>query len=241
MTIGVVGGMGSYATLDFFERYLNKFEADKEWDRPRIVIDNRCTMPSRVRAILYNERWDQVVSEISDSIGTLIQAGCDNIILACNTSHVFLPDVFKAHPEYEKYVLHIIKLCAEDIRSKNITQVTLIATEGTILSRIYQTVFEEYGINVIAPGEEVFERMRYFIEAVKTNSYTEQLLDDFESFVLEQAPMPLVLGCTEFPVIFSKIRSRETIKILDIFDPLESVLQQLYNRYNDKVKEECQH
>ena len=75
MTIGVVGGMGSYATLDFFERYLNKFEADKEWDRPRIVIDNRCTMPSRVRAILYNERWDQVVSAISDSIGTLMQAG----------------------------------------------------------------------------------------------------------------------------------------------------------------------
>lgn len=112
MTIGVVGGMGSYATLDFFERYLNKFEADKEWDRPRIVIDNRCTMPSRVRAILYNERWDQVVSEISDSIGTLIQAGCDNIILACNTSHVFLPDVLRHIPN-TKSMCCILSSCVQ--------------------------------------------------------------------------------------------------------------------------------
>ena len=39
-TIGIVGGMGSYATLDFFRRILDAFPAEKEWDRPRIVIDN---------------------------------------------------------------------------------------------------------------------------------------------------------------------------------------------------------
>ena len=54
-TIGIIGGMGSYATLDFFSRLLAAFPAEKEWDRPRILIDNRCTMPSRVRAILYGE------------------------------------------------------------------------------------------------------------------------------------------------------------------------------------------
>ena len=68
MVIGVVGGMGSYATLHFFKRYLEVFSAVKEWDRPRMIIDNRCTMPSRVRAILYNEKFDQVVSELSESI-----------------------------------------------------------------------------------------------------------------------------------------------------------------------------
>ena len=46
--IGILGGMGSYATLHFFEAILNAFPAEKEWDRPRVLIDNRCTMPSRV-------------------------------------------------------------------------------------------------------------------------------------------------------------------------------------------------
>ena len=45
--IGVLGGMGTYATIHLFREYADLFPAEKEWDRPRIIIDNRCTMPSR--------------------------------------------------------------------------------------------------------------------------------------------------------------------------------------------------
>lgn len=234
MTVGLVGGMGSYATLDFFERYLKKFKADKEWERPRIVIDNRCTMPSRVRAILYNENWNTVVEEIDDSIGNLIKAGCDNIILACNTSHVFLPDVYKLHPEYEKYVIHIIQLCAKDIKKRGIDEVSLIATEGTILSGIYQSFFSKEAIKVNAAGEELFDKMRYFIEIVKTCNFSNAILDEFTNFVTQQANMPLVLGCTEFPVIYNKIRERENVSALPIFDPLDSALNYLYQKYQSE-------
>ena len=55
MVVGILGGMGSYATVDFFRRLIEAFPAEKEWDRPRVIIDNNCTMPSRVRAILYHE------------------------------------------------------------------------------------------------------------------------------------------------------------------------------------------
>lgn len=230
MVIGLIGGMGSYATLDFFERYLNKFKADKEWDRPRIIIDNRCTMPSRVRAILYNESWDVVVNEITDSIENLVKAGCDHIILACNTSHVFLDDVYKKHPEYEKYILNIIQLCADDIKTKGIKEVSLIATEGTILSQIYQDIFTKEGIKVVSPSEDLFKRMRYFIELVKTNTYSNKDLDEFESFILEQGSIPLVLGCTEFPVIYNKVCKRDSIKSMTIFDPLESTLNFLQKK-----------
>lgn len=54
--IGILGGMGSYATVEIFRRVIDAFPAEKEWDRPRILIDNNCIMPSRVRAILYEER-----------------------------------------------------------------------------------------------------------------------------------------------------------------------------------------
>ena len=40
-TIGIVGGMGSYATLDFFRRILDAFPAEKEWDRPRSCRVNK--------------------------------------------------------------------------------------------------------------------------------------------------------------------------------------------------------
>ena len=54
--IGVLGGMGTYATIHLFKQYADVFPAEKEWERPRIIIDNRYTMPSRVRAFLYKEK-----------------------------------------------------------------------------------------------------------------------------------------------------------------------------------------
>ena len=63
LVIGVLGGMGTYATINLFQEYANVFKAIKEWDRPRIIIDNRCTMPSRVRAYLYHENVDKLREE----------------------------------------------------------------------------------------------------------------------------------------------------------------------------------
>lgn len=231
MIIGLVGGMGSYATLDFFERYLNLFKADKEWDRPIIIIDNRCTMPSRVRAILYNENWDIIVDELTDSICRLVDAGCDKVILACNTSHVFLKDVFAKEPRLYPYVLNIIKICAEELMSKGVNEVSLIATEGTILSRIYQDTFVKYNIIVNVPTDETFSNLRYFIEAVKMNIYTDEMFNSFENFLLEQPGKSLILGCTEFPVIYSKIKERASLFSIQIIDPLESTLQFLYREF----------
>lgn len=95
ITIGVLGGMGTYATIHLFQQYADVFPAEKEWDRPRIIIDNRCTMPSRVRAFLYNENVSQLIGEMSESMKHLCDAGCNRIILACNTSHLFLPEIYK--------------------------------------------------------------------------------------------------------------------------------------------------
>lgn len=73
--IGVLGGMGTYATVNLFKQFADLFIAEKEWDRPRILIDNRCTMPSRVRAFLFNEKVDELVEQMSDSMLHLIEVG----------------------------------------------------------------------------------------------------------------------------------------------------------------------
>ena len=47
-------------------------------------------MPSRVRAILYNDNRDELVRELLDSVQHLVETGATHVFLACNTSHVFL-------------------------------------------------------------------------------------------------------------------------------------------------------
>ena len=68
MVIGVLGGMGTFATIHIFEQYAKIFPAEKEWERPRLIIDNNCTMPSRVRAVLYGEKRDELIGEMGEIV-----------------------------------------------------------------------------------------------------------------------------------------------------------------------------
>lgn len=182
-TIGVLGGMGTYATIHLFQQYAEVFPAEKEWERPRIIIDNRCTMPSRVRAFLYNENVEQLVCEMADSMQHLVDSGCNRIILACNTSHLFLPKIYESVPELESRVAHIINICVDQIAADGLKSVYLLGSEGTIDSKIYQDALKEKGIECLTPDESEYSLLRDCIEAVKQNKYNEEVRSVFDNLV----------------------------------------------------------
>ena len=232
MVIGILGGMGSYATLDIFKRLLALFPAQKEWDRPRIVIDNNCTMPSRVVAALYGTDRDKLVEQMSSSVRTLISAGCTHIFLACNTSHIFLDDVYKNVPEAKGKIIHIIETLAKDIKQNyDGNKIALIATEGTIETKIYQNFFEPHGIKIASPTEETYHKIRGLIEAVKQNSLTEAHCLKFIDLIKSFGTKSIILGCTEFPVLYNTFKNQIDQTDLKIFDPLESTIQYLKQQF----------
>ena len=100
--IGIMGGYGAYAGLHFYERVLEEFKTGREIDYPHIIMDNDFTMPSRTRALLYGEAYEEVVFDIASSAKRLIGAGADYIIMCCGTAHAFLPDVYRTCPELKK-------------------------------------------------------------------------------------------------------------------------------------------
>ena len=160
LVIGVLGGMGTYATIHMFQQYAEIFPAKKEWERPRIIIDNRCTMPSRVKAFLYNEKKDQLIEEMADSMQHLLESGCNRIILACNTSHLFLPYIYLKIPELENKVINIIDNCVEKIKKDGIKEVNLLGSEGTIEAQIYQKALEKAGICCRVPDTFEYTLLR---------------------------------------------------------------------------------
>ncbi|WP_409200794.1 aspartate/glutamate racemase family protein [Methanobrevibacter sp. DSM 116169] len=224
--IGVVGGFGSYATLHFFNRLLSAFPAEKEWDRPRILIDNYCTLPSRVRCILYDEHREKIIQGLTSSVQNLINAGATKIIITCNTAHFFLNDVYDNIPGSKNIIIDIIKELAIELKKDNIKEISLIATEGTILSKIYDNTFEKYGIKINSPSNEEFFKMRDLIEVVKQNKeISNNVKKDFINLLKEQKNKSVILGCTEFPVLFDYIK--EDISDLEIYDPLEVAIWRL--------------
>lgn len=229
LVIGVLGGMGTYATVHFFQQYADVFEAKKEFDRPRIIIDNRCTMPSRVRAFLYNEKVDELVNEMTDSMQNLVDSGCTHIVLACNTSHLFLPEIYKKVPSLENKVINIIKQCVSTIQNDGVKEVYLLGSEGTIDSSIYQNALEKYGIKCIVPKKDEYRLIRKCIEAVKQNMYNEDTKNIFVELVNRYDTC--ILGCTELPILYDKYKS-DIAKSKKIYDPLLLVLKRLKEEYD---------
>ena len=219
-TVGLLGGMGSYATLDFFERVLDAFPAEKEWDRPRIIIDNKCTMPSRVRAILFNESVDDLIFELSQSIKMMKEYSEKvYVIIVCNTCHYFLPILEYKFPEIK--FINIIDVLAQDLAKKGINSVFLLASEGTIQSSIYEKYFTPFGISINYPKE--FETIRYFIECVKQRNIKKDDVKMFEEYISSVNDNTVVLGCTELPILAKNVN----VTSKNLADPLECAIGRL--------------
>lgn len=226
--IGILGGMGSYATLGFFSRLLESFPAQKEWDRPHIIIDNFCTMPSRVRAILYEENTEALLQMMSASIEMMSQCYRENggelhIILACNTAHHFLPQLQSMFPNIS--FINIIQACAMEIEKAGCREVLILASEGTIDSKIYDEYLTK--TKIVYPYDEM-KKIRFFIEAVKQqHEIDEKNLLEFHEFLESFPQTNIVLGCTELPVLYNQMSKKYPICSHVIYDPLSAAITQL--------------
>lgn len=224
VVVGIVGGMGSFATVDFFRRIVAAFPARYEWERPRILIDNRCTMPSRVRAILYGEDRDELVRELADSVQHLVETGATHVFLACNTSHVFLDEIRALAPDASGYIVDMIDLLARKAKTDGIENAFLLASEGTIASGIYQDRFSRYGINVECANDSDQVRLREFIEVVKQDKITNEALDSFAEYIDSIDCPSVILGCTELPLL---VRDQRQDGLLD---PMQAAINYLVEK-----------
>lgn len=231
LVIGVVGGMGSYATAYFFKHIIDSFPAEKEWERPRIIIDNKCTMPSRVRAILYNESKELLIDELTESVGFLISSGANKVILACNTSHFFLENIFERIPEAREKTINIIEECAKKMVDENVDNAFLLATEGTISSGIYNEMLKQYGIECVSPIEDDFKILRAFIESVKQNKISNDIKESFVSYINQIREKNIILGCTELPILYHESLNGKDLINKNIFDPLDIVIEVLKEKW----------
>ncbi len=214
--VGILGGMGSYSTLHFFREILDAFDVDKEWERPRVVIDNHCTLPSRTRAILYGERRDELVAGMTASIEGLLRYDPHVICMPCNTAHCFLPEVRQRLGGRDDRVLDMIDLVAAQCEDQGVRRVFLLATEGTIATGVYDDYFGRRGMEVVAADERQQREIRQYIEQVKQKRGLDPA--GFASFIDGLGASPVILGCTELSVLYDG-SARATV-----LDPIATVV-----------------
>lgn len=219
-TIGILGGMGTYATIDLYTRLVNSFTASKEWDRPRIIIDNRCTLPSRIKAILYEERKEELIESLCESISIFINNNVDYIIIDSYITYAFINDICEKIPLSRDKILNLMEICVNQIEEE---KVKIYVSEKEISSNIYNIYFDKEKIQISFPNENETRLIKTWTEAVKTNNISKKILDSFIEYVNKEK-VPIILGCTELPILYNQCKNEINTKIID---PIDNIIEYL--------------
>lgn len=223
--IGILGGMGPYATIDIYKKILDSLSVEKERDYPHVIISSNPKMPSRVRAFLFDE--ESPLSYLISEAQRLEKAGADFLIVACNSAHYYIDGV---KPFVDIEILDIVKLTAKHIQETEpyIQKVGVLGTELINRSDLYDKELIKFQIRTIKPHPNEEKILRNAIEAVKHNIITESIKLDFIDLMNElknRGAEAVVLGCTEFPILLNK-----TNIDVKIFDPTQILVNAALTR-----------
>ena len=147
--VGIIGGMGPLATADLFEKITHLTKADADSKHIHVIIDSDTSIPDRTAAIL--GLGPDPTDELKAAAKRLENAGADILLMPCNTAHYFYPAI---QASTKCPILHMLRLTAEEIKSRGHIKVALLATDGTVKTGIYAKLFEEYGIDYMLPEPE---------------------------------------------------------------------------------------
>jgi aspartate racemase len=205
-TVGILGGMGPYATLAFFKQILDMTHAIKDYDHARLVIDNHPQIPGRTRHFLYNE--PSPVPGMIDACLRLQQYPVDLIAIPCNSAQAWRVDVQKA---VGVPILDIIEVTTAAARDRFPEAEVLIVLGGRVTwaKRTYESCAGKHGFSYISISETLQLRVERAIEAVKIQRNLESVVDEVNSIATEARKdlerAVIVFGCTEFGCIKEKI------------------------------------
>ena len=86
-TVGVLGGMGPEATVDFMAKVIALTDARRDQDHVRMLVDHNPQVPNRQDAILGDGEDPGPV--LADMAADLEASGADFLVIPCNTAYVF--------------------------------------------------------------------------------------------------------------------------------------------------------
>jgi aspartate racemase len=201
--IGILGGMGPEATLDFYRQIINLTPADKDQDHIRVLIYSNPKIPDRTAAIAGN--GENPAFSLIESAKLLEKGGAGIIAMPCNSAHHYLPQLQR---EIKIPILDMVgetcrKLC-EDLPGAKTAG--LIAALGTVRSGVYHRALSKAGIRIVTPDDADQEEIQSAIAQVKAgrhNRSTREALQSIGKRLMEAGAGAVILGCTEIPLAFS--------------------------------------
>ncbi len=200
--VGVIGGMGPEATVDFMRRLVAGVPARDDADHIHVLVDNNPKIPSRIAALIEGGGEDPLPTLIAMAHG-LEKQGADFLTIPCNTAHYYLPAIAESVsiPVLDMVGLSIARLAVLSPRPKTIG---MLASPAVQKVGLYASRLKDSGFTALFPDAQGEEKMLGVIRAVKSNSLTDRHRADYATIaktLLSKGADAFLIACTELSVI----------------------------------------
>lgn len=193
--LGVIGGMGPQATIQFCQRIVDLTDARSDQEHLPMLILNDTEMPDRTAALLSGQTGPVSARLLADA-RALESWGAAAIAVTCNTAHAFLPEIQK---ELNTPVIHMVEETAEALKAQGCRRVGILGTDGTLQTGLYHAALEARGIQALSPSPAAQARVMEVIygEIKKGLRGSEEAFSPAARSLREQGCERIILACTE--------------------------------------------
>jgi aspartate racemase len=235
-TIGIVGGVGTFAGIDLYRKIYQHTGARTDQDHLPVVL---ISVPEKVldrTMFLLGEVEENPGIAIAGIIQKLTAAGAEIIGIPCNTAHS--PVIFNEIQERIPGDTKLLNMTEEvgrhiSMDHPEIRKAGILATNGTYLSKVYTDVLSIFNIEAIYPEESLQKDlvhpaiydMSYGIKAF-SDPVTDRSRNDLlkvASSLVHQGSEAIILGCTEIPLAIPETSIEQSL----VFDSVTILAQAL--------------
>ena len=247
--IGILGGMGTQAGLDFCNKLAILYRGKIDQEYPLFILYNKSNIPGRPESIgvqtgnfsnqknnkKSKHKYSLVLKSLMNGCLILKKSKCKFIVIPCNTAHYWFDDLKK------KIDLPMINMPKEVFKHtkkkcrKNST-IGLLATEGTLKTGVYNKFFDQH-FNLIYPNNKIQKNsVNKAIKLVKMGNVksASKIIKPAINYLIKKKCKKIILGCTELPIAIFAFKSFKTIKSSKIFlDPNLILANAAMKKYNN--------
>ena len=203
-TVGVLGGMGPEATVDFMAKVIALTDASCDQDHIRMLVDHNPHVPNRQDAILGDGEDPGLV--LADMAADLEASGADFLVIPCNTAYVF-EDAILAATHIPLISIIGVSVAAAQELAPGAERIGLLATDGCLQAGIYQAGLEAAGLSAELPTPEEMQQIMALVKVIKAGKQSESTGREMATLaeaLASRGAGAIIAGCTEIPLVLDE-------------------------------------
>lgn len=232
--LGVIGGLGPLATAYYLQLLADMAQAECDQDHMEVYMYSCPQIPDRTGHILHPETTESPLPKMIELCKKLEKEEVKAVTIPCITAHYFCEGLEEV---CEVPIINVVKETANYLAKRDIKRVGIMATDGTIQTRLLQDELELAGMDVLIPDEIYQEKVMTLIyDQVKKGKPSEQKLQqEVEQHLKEKGVDVILLACTELSII--KRDGKTGANVLDLLEVLASCAVKCCGELKEEYKE----